>query len=190
MIKYTLENIESFIDKNPILTAFFSNDELTDYYKKWRINNGVLFHDYLWLLFNNALIKNGDNFGHDENEELFYRNNYLLYYSMAHFKREEGGDTESINQLLRLAFESQIQEFKISSNGSRFESEGIVIMKKGCCDYYDSISDIKFKFDDFTEHCHIATHRCNDKYGFCRCCLGMKPKRDVNGHLVKKNVIN
>lgn len=186
MKKYTLDNFGGFIEKNQILMRLLSNDEIDTIYKKWRINNGVLFHDYIWLLFNSALIKNGDNFCKDGNEELFYRNNYLIYYSMAHFRREEGAASKTINKLMRLAFESQVQEYKVKGINGLYERELSVIMRDGCCDYYDSISDTKFEIDDFNNDCQIATDKCNDKYGFCRCCISVVGRRNEKGRLVRR----
>ena len=32
----------------------------------------------------------------------------------------------------------------------------------------------------------IATDKCNDKYGFCRCCISVVGRRDEKGRLVRR----
>ena len=65
MKKYTLENFDFFLQNNIILKNLLSDDDFVNSYKDWRIGVQSSFHDYIWSLFNQAIIKNGEIFGWD-----------------------------------------------------------------------------------------------------------------------------
>lgn len=184
MKKYTLENFESFITKYSILTTLFSNDELVEFYKEWRFSNSPLFHDYIWSLFNRALFKNAENFSKTGNEDLFYQNNYTIYLSMGHFRREEGGSLKSVNQYIRLGFESNIDSYKNQLNNSRFDMN-VILISNGSCEYAKNLNGKLYEVDEFLNECEIATDKCTAESN-CKCAISLSPKRDENNRLIRK----
>jgi len=185
--KYSIENIDSFISKNKILKTFLSNDDLVRMHRDWYLGYPINFHDFLWSLFNKSILINGEIFGKTGNEIMFCMNATILYRHMARFRLEEGASNKTINRFMRLAFESEIQQFKIEALNIDLEYKVTVIgSPNGECGYAKSVNAKKYEFDDFIEKCQIATDKCTDSL-FCRCCLAKIPKRDENGRLVRKN---
>jgi hypothetical protein len=179
--KYEIENFDNFLTKYPIILEIYSKDEVTGLYKDWRINNGVFFHDFLWLLFNKAILKNGDFYKENGNESLFHKNAFFLYNCMAHFRREEGASKEEINKFHRLSHKIQIDEAKNEERRTYLE---MALIPHPKCEYANSLDKTRYSIDNFFDECKIASKLCTLKNG-CGCSITIVPMRDNKGRIIR-----
>ncbi|UAM97770.1 hypothetical protein K8354_15965 [Polaribacter litorisediminis] len=180
--KYSLEKLDSFLTNYPIILEIYSKKEVLRLYENWHTNNGVFFHDYLWLLFNKAILKNGDIFQASNDESLFYQNAFFLYNCMAHFRREEGGSIEEINKFHRLSHKVYIEEAKNDKIGIKQE---IALIPHPRCEYANSLSKKRYSINNFFDECKIASEVCTLNSG-CGCSITKVAKRDKNGDLIRE----
>jgi hypothetical protein len=176
--KYNIENFDSFLTKYPPILEIYSKKEVLILYEEWRTNNGVFFHDYLWLLFNKAILKNGEFFQETNDERLFYSNAFYLYNKMAHFRGEEGASKEEINKFHKLSHEVYIEEAKNSKNTD------IVLISHPKCEYANPLNKKKYSVNNFLDECKIASELCTLNTG-CGCSIAQVPRRDKNGRLIR-----
>jgi hypothetical protein len=192
--KYTIEKIDKFFYKYSCLKEVLSEQEINTLFLEWESNNNVNPHDYFWLLFNKALVVNAQNFKNGGSESDFYNNQSYLYYNMAYFRRDEGAKKETINQFIRLAFQSEIDRTKsgetTSSMYERSYQTCVISKINGSCEYATSQHLKRYPIDEFLDKCFIATDKCTSEGG-CYCSIGSTIIRDSKGNLIwKKEEIN
>jgi hypothetical protein len=124
--KYTIEKVDFFFYNYSYLKKVLSDQEINTLFLEWESNNNVNPHDYFWSLFNKALIVNAEKFRDGGYESNFYQTQESLYYNMAHFRRGEGANKETINKFIRLAFQSSTEGAKHVISGD-IEMEIVVI---------------------------------------------------------------
>ncbi len=184
--KYTPETVNKFFEKYSIIRKFLSDKDIISLYTDFELNKGENYHDFLWLLFNKSLIANADRMNSDCDGYTFYQNQSILFLNMANFRREEGAKTQTINKLIRQAFESQIEECKHSSLFDSLHLEVNVIgFNKGRCSYANNEHLKKYDIDEFLNKCFIASDVCTNKYG-CSCSISATVKKDSKGKIMKK----
>ncbi|SHM78934.1 hypothetical protein [Polaribacter sp. KT 15] len=183
--KYSIDSFDVFLKNYFIILEIYSKEELLSLYEEWSKNNGVFFHDYLWLLFNKAILKNGDLFQESKGES-FYQNAFYLYNSMAHFRREEGASKAEINKFHRLSHEVYVEEVKNDKIGVTNE---IVLIPHPKCKYANSLNKKIYSIDCFLEECKIASEDCTLNFG-CGCSISKIPKRDKKGNLIFLNELS
>ncbi|WP_157515053.1 hypothetical protein [Gaetbulibacter saemankumensis] len=182
--KYTIDDFSWFLNRHNILKEIYTEEELDLFLDEY--GDEINFHNYCWSLFNRALKKSADKYRIDGNEEQFYQRNGSIYYSMGRFRREEGGNVNSVNKYLRMGFESQAKAHMVSDlKGSVKIIAQVVAAPKGRCEYADSINDKLIEIDDLIDECHIATDKCTSSFS-CACTFGIKPVRDKNGRIIWK----
>lgn len=183
--KYTYEKLDKFLFKYDIITEILTDHEIKSTYTEWKSNNTINFHDYLWLLFNKAILKNGELISDEKKVEKFHLNNYFLYLKMGNFIREEGGTKDDINKFIRLAFEEEIKK----DENSRLVYEVVVLTDPhNRCEYSSTLNPKIFKPKEFIDNCFIAKDPCTNING-CNCCITLRPKRDSSRRLVKKHQV-
>ncbi len=190
--KYTIENIDIFFEYYYIIREILSDEDINALLLEWKSNNNINPHDFFWLLFNNALLVNGNILRDGGSEYNFYRNQESLYHNMAHFRREEGAKKETINQFHRLAFQSVVDCIKYSDIESSLEMEIVVISNtktdfapEYICQYGINQNQKNYSPEDFMDKCFIATDKCTRKGG-CSCNTAKIVKRDSKGHIIRK----
>ena len=193
-MKYTPDNFNWFLEYHPIIREIYSEEYLKEFVNNFQFSDDR-FNDYLWGLFNRSLIKVTDFF--ENKEEGFWRITSQIYSSMSLFLAKEGFHTENIhkytktiNKYKRKAFQAQVNEY--SAGISKDYGKGgrpiykIEVIGMPECDYAKSVDENKYDIEDFMEHCHIATDKCNDRFGYCRCGLGLTLLRDENGRIIRR----
>ena len=192
--KYTIENIDIFFEYYYIIREILSDEDINALLLEWKSNNNINPHDFFWLLFNNALLVNGNILRDGGSEYNFYRNQESLYHNMAHFRREEGAKKETINQFHRLAFQSVVDCIKYSDIESSLEMEIVVISNtktdfapEYICQYGINQNQKNYSPEDFMDKCFIATDKCTRKGG-CSCTIATSVKRNSEGNIIRKRV--
>jgi hypothetical protein len=194
--KYTIEKIDDFFYKHSFLKKVLSEQEINTLFLEWESNYNVNPHDYFWSLFNKALLVNAEKFRVNDSGLNFYQTQQFLYFGMAHFRREEGANKETINQFIRLGFQSGVDEPKYSDLASSVEMEIVVISNtktnfapEYLCQYGSSENQKKYSPEEFMDKCFIATDKCTREVG-CSCSISGVVKRDSNGNIIRKKEIN
>tara|TARA_R110002096_G_C14541197_1_gene718469 strand:- start:99 stop:782 length:684 start_codon:yes stop_codon:yes gene_type:complete len=193
--KYTIEKIDVFFYNYSYLKKVLSDQEINTLFLEWESNNNVNPHDYFWSLFNKALIVNAEKFRDGGSESNFYQTQESLYYIMAYFRRDEGANKETINQFIRLAFQSIADGAKYAISGD-IETEINVISNtktnfapEYLCQYGSSENQKKYAPEEFMDKCFIATDKCTNENG-CSCSIAPTVKRDSDGNIIRKKEIN
>ena len=187
--KYTIEKIDDFFYKHSFLKKVLSEQEINTLFLEWESNNNVNPHDYFWSLFNKALIVNAEKFRDGGYESNFYTYQSLLYYNMAYFRRDEGANKETINQFIRLGFQSIADGAKYVISGITEMEINVIPNTKGTCDYGISENKKKYAPEEFMDKCFIATDKCTNENG-CSCSIAQTVKRDSDGNIIRKKEIN
>ena len=187
--KYTIEKIDDFFYKYSYLKKVLSEQEINTLFLEWESNNNVNPHDYFWSLFNKALIVNAEKFRDGGYESNFYTYQSLLYYNMAYFRRDEGANKETINQFIRLGFQSIADGAKYVISGITEMEINVIPNTKGTCDYGISENKKKYAPEEFMDKCFIATDKCTNENG-CSCSIAQTVKRDSDGNIIRKKEIN
>lgn len=181
--KFTPDDLECFLNNNYMINKFLTDDDIGTLFKEWELNNGVNYNDFLWLLLNKSMMVNAEKMANGNNPN-FYNNKEQIYYNMAHFRRNEGGTKESINKLIRLAFESSVEGAKSHIESSVEYEINVIANIKGKCEYARSEYLKKYEVNEFLDKCFIATDKCTNENG-CSCSVGHTVKRDSNGRNIR-----
>jgi hypothetical protein len=181
--KYTFEKLDKFLFKYDIITEILTDNEIKSTYSEWKANNTINFHDYLWLLFNKAILENGELLSNESNIKKFHQNNYFLYLNMGYFLREEGGAKDAINKFIRLAFEEEIKKNENSQN-----MVNVITDPHKRCEYSSTLHLKIYKPKEFIDNCFIAKDPCTNVNG-CNCSIALTPIRDYNGRLIRVNQV-
>jgi hypothetical protein len=187
--KYTIEKIDDFFYKYSYLKKVLSDQEINTLFLEWESNNNVNPHDYFWSLFNKALLVNAEKFKDVGSESNFYQTQESLYYNMAYFRRDEGANKETINQFIRLAFQSNADGAKYVISGITEMEINVITNTKGTCNYGISENKKKYAPEEFMDKCFIATDKCTNENG-CSCSIAPTVKRDSDGNIIRKKEIN
>ena len=165
--KYTTETVQSFFDKyNCFEKLNFTSEEVNMYYNEWQNSNHVFFNDFLWLLFNKLILKNGYFISDNTiDEKEFHDNNYMIYMQMAQFRFEEGASNDVINQMLKLAEDSRLkmliaQGFSVAQGF--FISHGFTNYKN--VSQFDKVFELRITkespLNSGKTHTHVSTFLC------------------------------
>tara|TARA_R110000796_G_scaffold174394_2_gene291346 strand:+ start:2631 stop:3296 length:666 start_codon:yes stop_codon:yes gene_type:complete len=187
--KYTIEKIDDFFYNYSYLKKVLSDQDINTLFLEWESNNNVNPHDYFWSLFNKALLVNAEKFKDVGSESNFYQTQESLYYNMAYFRRDEGANKETINQFIRLAFQSNADGAKYVISGITEMEINVITNTKGTCNYGISENKKKYAPEEFMDKCFIATDKCTNENG-CSCSIAPTVKRDSDGNIIRKKEIN
>jgi hypothetical protein len=187
--KYTIEKVDFFFYNYSYLKKVLSDQEINTLFLEWESNNNVNPHDYFWSLFNKALLVNAEKFKDGGSESNFYQTQESLYYNMAYFRRDEGANKETINQFIRLAFQSNADGAKYVISGITEMEINVITNTKGTCNYGISENKKKYAPEEFMDKCFIATDKCTNENG-CSCSIAPTVKRDSDGNIIRKKEIN
>jgi hypothetical protein len=187
--KYTIEKIDDFFYNYSYLKKVLSDQDINTLFLEWESNNNVNPHDYFWSLFNKALLVNAEKFKDGGSESNFYQTQESLYYNMAYFRRDEGANKETINQFIRLAFQSNADGAKYVISGITEMEINVITNTKGTCNYGISENKKKYAPEEFMDKCFIATDKCTNENG-CSCSIAPTVKRDSDGNIIRKKEIN
>ena len=180
--KHTPDRFDVFLSDYPIIKELYSEAELEEFLKAH--GKAQNFHDALWLLFNQAITKDID-FLTQGREEEYFQNCARVYFAMKKFRYWEGADAKTFNKYLRLAFESEVNGYMAREAESTVQWR-VKVIPGPECEYAKSIAHIEYKTDEFFSSCHIATDRCNDRLGFCRCATAKVGARYRHGRILRK----
>tara|TARA_B100002052_G_C15839279_1_gene579369 strand:+ start:857 stop:1417 length:561 start_codon:yes stop_codon:yes gene_type:complete len=173
-IEWLINNYMTFFEEFGM-----NRKNIIEYYQTWKINKSERIEDYVWHIFNHLLNENAQQ---SENLKDLFERNQKIYSHMISFRRRFEG--KKANEIQRLYNLNRVNLDLESNRNSNFEID-FVIIGTNDCDESKRISELIITKQQAVENNVIPYSKCTRKQG-CVCLMGVMPKRDVNGRLIRK----
>lgn len=170
-IKWLVNNLQGFCEDYG-----FTEDKLLVDFDRWKsTSNNVIQGDFIWHIFNTALLERSVNVA---SEEEMHRIHIDIYGAMIRFrvKREK----KNANHICRLWLRHSLQVHA----SAPFVCE-VEIISGRCCPYCNALNERKSTYGDALRYEVLASDQCTNPLG-CSCVYAVIAVRDAHGRLIRR----